>query len=186
MRPTISKLPPWEVTRLEVDELALCPWRDGDARAIAAAYQDDPEIPRRTGFPYAMTEAQARAYILERRHGWNTGAKAAFGIFDGHRQLLGSVSLLAIDWTRREAEVGFWLARKARGRGVAVRALDRIIRWAAELRLLRLTATVELTNEASRRVLERARFVQERLAPENRVLHGQSIHEYVYARRLFE
>jgi RimJ/RimL family protein N-acetyltransferase len=181
-----SKLPPWDVTRLEVDGLVLCPWRNGDARAIAAAYQDDPEIPRRTGFPHAMTEAQASAYILERRHGWNTGAKAAFGIFDRHRQLLGSVSLLAIDWTRREGEVGFWLARQARGCGVAGRALERIVCWAAELRLLRLTATVEVTNEASRRVLERARFVRERAAPENRVLHGQSIDEYVYARRLFE
>jgi hypothetical protein len=47
-------------------------------------------LSRRSGDPtpdrlsYAMTEAQASAYILKRRHGWNTDAKAAFGIFDRH------------------------------------------------------------------------------------------------------
>jgi RimJ/RimL family protein N-acetyltransferase len=178
------KLPPWDATRLEADELALCPWRDADATEIAAAYQADPEIPRRTGFPYGMTETQASAYIDERRLGWEQGAKAAFGIFDKHGRLLGSISLLTIDWASLEGEVGFWLAREARGRGVAVRALERIVRWAEELGLRRLTATVEVTNDASRRVLERAQFVRARTAPENRELHGRLIDEDVYARRL--
>lgn len=169
-----SKLPPWEDTRLEVDGLVLRPWQDADASAIAAAYQEDPEIPRRTGFPYGMTEAQAGAYILERRDGWNAGVKAALGIVGEQRCLLGSISLLEIDWSRREGEVGFWLARDARGRGVAVQALEWMVSWAAELGLLRLTATVEVTNEASRQVLERARFSRERAAPANRTLHGQS------------
>jgi RimJ/RimL family protein N-acetyltransferase len=178
------KLPPWEAIRLQVDELVLRPWRAADASAMAAAYQADPEIPRRTGFPYEMTETQASAYIDERRQGWEQGAKAAFGIFDEHGRLLGSISLLTIDWTTGEGEVGFWLAGEARGRGVAVRALVRIVRWTEELGLRRLTATIEVTNDASRRVLERAQFVRERTAPENRELHGQLIDEYVYARRL--
>ena len=133
-----------------------------------------------------MTEAQARAYVLERRAGWSAGVNAALGIFGEQRRLLGSISLLEIDWACGEAEIGFWLARDARGRGVAVQALERIVCWAAELGLLRLTATVEVTNEASRRVLERARFLRERVAPANRTLHGQSIDEYVYARALFK
>jgi 2-polyprenyl-3-methyl-5-hydroxy-6-metoxy-1,4-benzoquinol methylase len=99
-----------------------------------------------------------------------------------HRRLLGSISLLEIDWKRREGQVAFWLARDARGRGVAARAIERIAEWAGELDLLRITASVEVTNEASQLVLERARFVRERAAPANRTLHGQCIDEYIYAR----
>ena len=176
------KLPPYGGTSLDAGELVLCPWRDVDAAAIAVAHQDDAEIPRRTGFPYGMTDLQASAYILERRRGWEVGAKAAFGIFDREHSVLGSISLLEINWDRRDAEIGYWLARNARGRGVAVRALERIVRWAAELGLVRLTATVEVTNEASWRVLERARFVHQRTARIDRLLHGEWINEYVYAR----
>ena len=131
-----------------------------------------------------MTVDQAREYISERRRGWDAGRTAAFGIFDGGDRLLGSISLLQIDWLGREAEVAFWLARESRGRGVATRALQRVVSWAAELQLSRLTATVEVTNEASRRVLERANFAAQGLSPRNRKLHGQWIDEYVYLRKL--
>jgi RimJ/RimL family protein N-acetyltransferase len=131
-----------------------------------------------------MTVDQAKGYISERRQGWDAGEKAAFGIFDDSDRLLGSISLLQIDWHPHEAEVAFWLAREARGRGVATRALERIAAWAAELQLSRLTATVELSNEASRRVLERAHFTVRGLSRRNRKLHGHWIDEYLYAREL--
>jgi RimJ/RimL family protein N-acetyltransferase len=141
-------------------------------------------IPRRTGFQFGLTVDQARQYVSERRCGWAAGRKAAFGIFDRSDRLLGSISLLQIDWQRREAEVAFWLARDARGRGVATRAVERIASWAAELQLSRLTATVEITNEASRRVLERADFAAQALLARNRKLHGRWIDGYVYVREL--
>lgn len=179
-----ATLPHYGATTLEADGLCLRPWRDIDAEAIACAYRADREIPRRTGFPFDMTVDQARECISERRGGWDAGRNAAFGIFDAGDCLLGSVSLLEIDWHRSEAEVAFWLAREARGRGVATRALERVVSWAVELQLSRLTATAEVTNEASRRVLERARFAVQALSRRNRKLHGQWINEYVYAREL--
>jgi len=112
------------------------------------------------------------------------GQKAAFGIFGAGGCLLGSVSLLQIDWHRREAEVGFWPARESRGRGIATRALERILSWAAELQLSRLTATVEVTNQASRCVLERVHFAAPGISSRNRKLHGLWIDEYVYFREL--
>jgi RimJ/RimL family protein N-acetyltransferase len=177
-------LPRYGATTLEAGDLLLRPWRDADADAIASAYQADPEIPRRTGFPFGLTVDQARGYILERRHAWDAGRKAAFGIFDQGDHLLGSISLLEIDWHRREAEIAFWLAREARGRGVATLVVERIASWAADLRLSRLTATVEVTNEGSKRVLERAHFAERGLSPRNRLLHGHWIDEYLYVREL--
>jgi RimJ/RimL family protein N-acetyltransferase len=177
-------LPRYGATTLETDDLIFRPWRDADAEAIASAYQADREIPRRTGFPFGLTVDQARGYILERRRAWKAGRKAAFGIFDRGNRLLGSISLLEINWHRREAELAFWLAREARGRGVATRAVEQIVSWAAGLRLSRLTATVEVTNEASKRVLERAHFVDRGLSSRSRLLHGHWIDEYVYVREL--
>lgn len=177
-------LPPYDETRLDIGNLVLLPWRDADASAIAAAYQADPEIPRRTGLSYRMTTAEAAAYIAERREAWKASAKAAFGIFGESGGLLGSISLLAIDWNNRTAEVGFWLAREARGSGIATQALRRLARWAGESGLVRLTATVELTNTASKRVLERAQFARAGTARRNRVLHGQAIDEDLYVLEL--
>lgn len=177
-------LPPQERLRLEVDELVLRPWRENDVSKIAAAYQDDPEIPRRTGFAFEMTEEQAAGYIAKRRDGWRAGSTLAFGIFDASDRLLGSVSLLEIHRYELEAEVGYWVARQARGHGVAARAVELIARFAADLGLARLTATVEISNVASQRVLERAEFTREELVPKNRQLHGQWIDEYLYTRAI--
>jgi RimJ/RimL family protein N-acetyltransferase len=169
---------------LEVEDLVLRPWNDPDADAIASAYQEDPEIPRRTGFAYGLTVDQAQDYIAERRRSWNAGVTAAFGIFDHEGCLLGSISLLQIDRQRGQAQIAFWLARGARGHGVATRAVNRIVTWAAELGLTLLTATVEVTNDPSRRVLERAHFDCLRIARRNRKLHGRWIDEYVYEIRV--
>src|SRR5436190_8788371 len=66
---SMNRLPPYEQTHLVVDDGVLVPWRASDAAAIADAYRADPEIPRRTGFAYEMTIAEAAAYIAERRPG---------------------------------------------------------------------------------------------------------------------
>ena len=177
-------LPPCSETQLRAEGLVIRPWRPSDAAAISSAYQADDEIPRRTGFPYGLTVAQAAAYISERRAAWDSGGKAAFGIFDEDRQLLGSISLLRIEWDRRVAQVGYWLARDARGRGVLSRSMAQMVVWAAELGLDSLGAAVEVTNAASRRVLERSGFTCEGLVRANSELHGAWIDEYVYVRHI--
>ena len=131
-----------------------------------------------------MTEEQAAGYIAKRHDGWRAGSTLAFGIFDASDRLLGSVSLLEIHRYELEAEVGYWVARQARGHGVAARAVELIARFAADLGLARLTATVEISNVASQRVLERAGFTREELVPKNRQLHGQWIDEYLYTRAI--
>jgi RimJ/RimL family protein N-acetyltransferase len=52
------------------------------------------------------------------------------------------------------------------------------------LGLVILSATFELTNSASKRVLERAQFVHAGTARQNRVLHGQPIDEDLYVLEL--
>ncbi|OEU91441.1 GNAT family N-acetyltransferase [Streptomyces oceani] len=71
-------------------------------------------------------------------------------------EFLGSVVLFDVREDR--AEVGFWLAPWARGRGVAGRALDLVSGLARTAGLTALEARTLPENAASRRLLERGGF----------------------------
>jgi RimJ/RimL family protein N-acetyltransferase len=143
---------------------ALRPWRDSDLGWVVAACQD-PEIPRWTAVPSPYTEADARSF-LQRRFDWlQAGVEASFAIVASEqldRGLLGSISLLRFAWEDGRCEVGYWLAREARGQGHATRAVQRLCAWGfQQLELERIELHAAAANPASQRVAERAGFVRE-------------------------
>jgi RimJ/RimL family protein N-acetyltransferase len=142
---------------------ALRPWRDSDVAAIVAACQD-PEIPRWTMLPEPYGEADGREYLRSRYDMLHGGISAPLAIVDGadHDQLLGSISLLHFNWDHRRAEVGYWLAREARGHGHTTRAVRLICDWGFRtLGLERIGLRAAVENGASQRVAERAGFTRE-------------------------
>jgi RimJ/RimL family protein N-acetyltransferase len=141
---------------------ALRPWRDADLAAIVHACQD-PEISRWTRVPYPYGEADARQYLLQRFDALHCGSAAPFAIVDPpDTTLLGSISLMTPDWRHRRAEVGYWLAREARGRGHATSAVQAICRWGfTALGLERIELLAATANHASQRVAARAGFTRE-------------------------
>jgi RimJ/RimL family protein N-acetyltransferase len=144
---------------------ALRAWRDSDIPALVEACQDA-EIPRWTRVPSPYGEADARLYLQQRHDALNTGAAAPFAVVDAadDRRLLGSISLMRFVWEQNRAEVGYWLAREARGRGHAVRALRLICRWGfATLGLERIELLAATDNIPSQLVAEHAGFTREAL-----------------------
>jgi len=144
-------------------DTALRPWRDADLAALVAACQD-PEIARWTSVPSPYGETDARQYLLRRFDVLRDGTAAPFAIVDAvdDRRLHGSISLMAISWPHRRAEVGYWLARPARSRGHATRAVRLICSWGLEaLGLERVELLAATGNGASQRVAERAGFTRE-------------------------
>jgi RimJ/RimL family protein N-acetyltransferase len=142
---------------------ALRPWRDSDLAATVAACQD-PEIPRWTMVPQPYGEADARAYLQGRYEMLHGGISAPFAIADAADldRLLGSVALLNLNWDHRRGEVGYWLARDARGHGHTTRAVRLICDWGFQaLRLERIGLRAAVENLASQRVAERARYTRE-------------------------
>ncbi len=142
---------------------ALRPWRDDDLPAIVAACQD-PEISRWTRVPWPYGEADARQYLLQRFDALHTGTAAPFAIVDADddRRLLGSISLISLAWPHRRGEVGYWLAREARGSGHTTRAVRLICRWGFRvLGLERIDLLAATGNAPSQRVAERAGFTRE-------------------------
>jgi RimJ/RimL family protein N-acetyltransferase len=77
-------------------------------------------------------------------------------------ELLGSISLLRIAWRHQRAEVGYWLAPAARGKGHATRAVRLICAWGfSTLGLERIDLLAATGNHASQRVAERSGFQRE-------------------------
>jgi RimJ/RimL family protein N-acetyltransferase len=70
--------------------------------------------------------------------------------------------LFGIDADERDAELGFWLSPRARGRGLAARAIGLTVGWAfAELGLERVHGLTETDNGAARRAMESAGLLRE-------------------------
>ena len=144
---------------------ALRPWRDADIPSLVTACRDA-DIAHWTLAPERYGESDARAYMLQRLDATHAGVAAPFAIVaaDDDRVLLGSVSLLRLDWTHLRGEVGYWLAHEARGQGHATRAVSLVCAWGArELGLERIVLLAATGNAPSQRVAERCGFAREAL-----------------------
>jgi RimJ/RimL family protein N-acetyltransferase len=127
-------------------------WREEDAQAVYEACQDDeiqrwmPIIPR----PYTMDDALAFV-----RGELGLGPHQYAVEVDG--VVAASVGL-RLDESRR-AEVGYWCARAARGRGLVPRAVRLLCEYAfSELGIERMQVTAAPDNLPSQRVTEKVGF----------------------------
>ncbi|GIG86079.1 GNAT family N-acetyltransferase [Plantactinospora endophytica] len=140
--------------------LLLRPWRAEDAEDVRRACQD-PDIQRWTTVPSPYRLDDAIDFVTKRApQAWSAGSGAPFAVCDAATgELLGSCGLISVDPVLRSAEVGYWTAPWARGRGVAVRATRAVCRWAfGQLKLRRVVWQAEVGNHASRLVALRAGF----------------------------
>ena len=152
-----------------------------DVDAFRAVCADD-AIPRWTGFPYGMSEEQAASLVRDRIRATDDGTSAFFTLVDPTDTLLGSVSLLRVDRSDAVGLVAYWLRRESRGRGIGTRAVALLCRWAFDsLGLERLELTVDVRNDASRRLAERAGFQLEATLRSSRSIHGERVDEYLYS-----
>ena len=95
-------------------------------------------------------------------------------------ELLGSIGVRFLG--DGVAEVGYWIAKEARGRGVATRALVLIVRWVFENDdIARFQLRAEPENVASQRVAEKAGFVREGVMRAALALKGERRDVVVYS-----
>jgi len=118
-------------------------------------------------FPVTVpfTAEAAHRFIDTAEMRWASGDQAAFAVVDQLTETpVGGIDVDDIDRRTGSGDIGYWLSRPARGRGVATRAVHLITRWAfTEAGLQRLTLRVEPCNAASLAVARRAGFQPERL-----------------------
>ena len=149
---------------LRTDRLLMRPFEAADADAVFIACQD-PQIQRWTTVPSPYLREHAEHYTMEYApRAWAAGAVAAFAVTDAVTgELLASVGL-HFDRGRDDgiAEIGYWCAAPARGRGIVTEAVATICRWGFETCSVdRVEWYAEVGNAASRRVAEKAGFTIE-------------------------
>ena len=155
-------------------ELLLRPWERGDVPAVALACRD-PEIPRWTVVPHDYTERHAREFIAGTASDMAAGRELPLAIVEAPRGgLLGAIGISNIDWADGKAEIGYWIAREARRRGVGARATRLLSEWAlTHLGLGRLELLAHPENEGSQRLAKRAGFTREGTLRRYRRRHGE-------------
>jgi RimJ/RimL family protein N-acetyltransferase len=130
-------------------------WQHADAPAIVECIAGDDEMAGwldRLPQPYRLEDAQ---FYIEME------GEEKFALTDAASgRILGSVGLR---WDRDEstAEIGYWMRRDARGRGLMTRAVVLLARYAFEQGAARVFLRADPENVASCRVAEKAGFTKE-------------------------
>jgi RimJ/RimL family protein N-acetyltransferase len=145
---------------VRVDELLLRGPEDADVDVIAPAFVD-PDVGGEAGLPPVGADA-LKAMLREQLPMMRAqGLLAPYVVADPDGTILGGITLHHLDPMRDAVEVGYWLFREARGRGVATRSVGALVEHAFDSGLCRVEAHVRIGNRASERVLERLGFERE-------------------------
>jgi RimJ/RimL family protein N-acetyltransferase len=159
--------------------LLLRPWREQDMPALIAAYRDP--VLRHWSTIAINDEADARRWLASRDEGWATGERYSFAVCEAAGKSEGdsegsdehlpfaNVTIKALAPGKSSAEVGYWTAAQARGKGVAPRALQELTGWAfalpREKPLERLDLLHTVGNDASCRVAQKAQYAFDSVVP---------------------
>lgn len=166
---------------VRVDELLIRGPEEADVELIAPAFVD-PEVGGEAGLPpvgpdelLAFMRAQLPALRAQ-------GLLAPYVIADVDATVLGGLTLHHLDPMRDAIEVGYWLFREARGRGVATRSVGALVDHAFDNGLCRVEAHVRVGNGASERVLERLGFEREGVRRKFLRHEGSRVDATIFAR----
>jgi RimJ/RimL family protein N-acetyltransferase len=117
--------------RLAGETMVLRTLAERDLEPYAAAFAAEPALGAALGFEADPDEQSlvGRPQLIAVRAA--AGAFVELAIADpGDDRLLGTITLHSLEWRHQRAEVGFWLSRESRGRGVATEALGSAVDWA--------------------------------------------------------
>ena len=146
---------------LATDRLVLRPLRPADAPTLHSLINDWEVCRTLSKVPFPYPRALADEWIASTRKEIANGRAYHLAITgrDGETEtLVGGVGL-RIDAPRQLGTLGYWVARRFWGHGVATEAARRLASWAlANLDLDALEATVALDNPASAAVLQHIGF----------------------------
>ncbi|MFE5945087.1 GNAT family N-acetyltransferase [Streptomyces sp. NPDC056480] len=152
--------------------LLLRPWRPDDVAELVEAYRD-PAL-RRWAIAPVETVEDGLVWVRAQEEARTAGVRFGFAVVEAPyggepQRLAGGVVLKEVAPGRPSAEVGYWTAARARGRGVAPRALEALTAWAFDSFRAdgpeRLELLHQADNTASCRVAEKCGYAFDGILP---------------------
>jgi RimJ/RimL family protein N-acetyltransferase len=165
------------------DGYYISPVQDGDQPAYVEHLRDreTTDYLLRVPFPYTQEDAESWVRHCTGQTAIGRPSNFAFRRPDGF--LIGSIGLvMGTGPSRHRAELGYWLAKDYRGRGLATAGTRAVVRFGfSELDLKRIEATTSTENQPSQKVLEKAGFTREAFLAAYHFKDGNLIDVYLFS-----
>jgi RimJ/RimL family protein N-acetyltransferase len=165
---------------LRTPRLVLRPLCEEDVDAIVVA-ASDPVTQQWLPLPNPYRREDALFFVRKASDTRAAGSGLVRAIeWDG--VLAGAIDLKGTDWRHREAEIGYWAAPSARGKGVMTEATIALSRWVlTEVAFERVVLRIAPGNKASARVAEKAGFTYEGTARNAGFVHTGRVDLAIYS-----
>jgi RimJ/RimL family protein N-acetyltransferase len=168
----------------KTSRLLLRPFQETDLAAFVA-YRSDPDVAHYQSWTSPYTLDQAMAFLREMELA-QPGAPGTWYQLAVERQgqpgLIGDCAFQVFADDERQAQIGFTFSPAYQKQGYATEAVNGLLDYLfGEMRLHRVTATCDVENEASVRLLERLGMRREAQFIENIWFKDAWGSEYVYA-----
>lgn len=153
---------PTHVPTLRHGLVTLRPLQEKDIESIYHACQD-PIIPRFTTVPSPYTLTHAQFFVREQEPArFTLKSELIFAITLGHdieEEFCGVISFHSVSLANHAAEIGYWIAAAARGKGIGTTAAKMITEYGfSTMGFRRIEALVDVENAASRALLRSAGY----------------------------
>ncbi len=153
---------PTLVSSSEIGAITLRPLREEDIDSIYQACQD-PTISTFTRVPYPYDREMAEEFVRGCDISYRNHQGIVFAIEVGG-QFAGTIGLHGIQLGDHCAEVGYWIEKSHRGKGLGTAALRSILDFSLKvMEFRRIEGLADYNNLASQRVMERAGMVRDAL-----------------------
>lgn len=153
---------PTQVPILRRGLITLRPVRASDIDVIFQSCQD-PQIPRFTTVPSPYTMAHAQFFVQEQEPArFASKSELLFVIthgYEGEENFCGLISFHSVSLGNHAAELGYWIALPARGKGIGTEAVRMITEYGFQtMGFRRIEAMVDMDNVGSKALLASAGY----------------------------
>lgn len=144
----------------ETERLLLRAPTLSDAETIFTTYACDPEVTRYLVWRPSKSIQETEDFLVRTAEGWKNESEFSWAIF--LKQTNEFVGMLGLRVNGFKADLGYALARRFWGQGIATEAVSRIVSWTLAVPdIYRVWALCDVENAASARVLEKVGMKRE-------------------------
>ncbi len=169
-------------TELKGKNIILRALKKSDVPSIFK-YTKSPDIPRYTFVPSPNTTEHIETFIKKFHKFARKGTSYAFGITEPDAdEVIGALGIHNVSAIHKKAEIGYWLAKKFRGRGIMPEAIGLALKFCfKELKLHRVQAPTLPDNDISQKLLISCGFKYEGRLRNYYRHHNRIKDAYMYA-----